>query len=468
MTPLTSGKHEFVLKGNPRVSSRDGCEGNLNWTFSSISIAANSSKFSDSSSQPGLSSALLEMHVGNVSVSSVRGQQVVLPVWYKSSSQKKPYILWVFERPGASRLQILTYINGIIKVEDTSLKHRIGFVHPVPHFNVSIFINNTQEVDSGQYVCTVNVEDDSAIDGKNIGLLNLTVLVPPSAPTCQIHGSPYVGGNITMSCKSPYGKPIPKYRWERTAPTAQHFIEPFQDPISGNLMLKNLSREMSGTYVCTAKNNAGISKCNITLEVNSYNNAAVIAGAVVGCLIGIGLITVCILQFFVCRKKKKNTQEEMANEIKEDAVAPKTLSWAKGSGSDTVSKNGTLSSVNTTRDHKLYMSKPVSDTASIITAAGSTVGYKPQYTTLRSGTLTPTPSLSSQSLPLYFPPVMNGNHYQNTVPSNRNALHRTNGPQLQPPQQEPAVPQGLTTSTLARMGAVPVMVPAQSHAGSLV
>lgn len=34
-------------------------------------------------------------------------------------------------------------------------------------------------------------------------------------------------------------------------------------------MLKNLSREMSGTYVCTAKNNAGISKCNITLEVNS-------------------------------------------------------------------------------------------------------------------------------------------------------------------------------------------------------
>ncbi|CAM5171619.1 unnamed protein product [Eretmochelys imbricata] len=416
----------------------------------------------------GLSSALLEVRVGQASISTIQGQRVVLPIWYTSTSQKSPYVSWVLERPGANRLQILTYMDGTVKVQETYLKNRTGFVHPMPFFNISIAINNTQEMDSGEYMCTVNILDEDAINGKNIGLINLTVLVPPSPPTCQIQGKPYLGGNVTMSCRSSFSKPSPKYSWQRTAPNTQVFFAPAQDLTRGTLMLTNLSKEMSGMYVCTAANVAGSSKCNVTLEVNSPVSAAVIAGAVVGSLIGVGLIILFVLQMFVYRKKKKDPQEEMANEIKEDAVAPKTPSWAKSSGSDIVSKNGTLSSVHTTRDHKLYPSKPASDTASITTAAGSTVGYKPPCSHPRSRTLTPTPSLSSQSLPLYFPPGMNGSHYPSTVPSNRNTLHRTNGAQPQVPRQEPTVPQGLTTSTLTRMGAVPVMVPAQSQAGSLV
>uniref|UniRef100_A0A8C0H5T6 Endothelial cell adhesion molecule n=1 Tax=Chelonoidis abingdonii TaxID=106734 RepID=A0A8C0H5T6_CHEAB len=315
--------------------------------------------------------------------------------------------------------QILTYMDGTVKVQETYLKNRTGFVYPMPFFNISIAINNTQEMDSGEYMCTVNILDEDTINGKNIGLINLTVLVPPSPPMCQIHGKPYLGGNVTMSCKSSFSKPSPKYTWQRTAPNTQVFFAPAQDLTRGTLMLTNLSKEMSGTYVCTAANVAGSSKCNITLEVNSPLSAAMIAGAVVGSLVGVGLIILFVLQMFVYRKKKKDTQEELANEIKEDAVAPKTPSWGKSSGSDIVSKNGTLSSVHTARDPKLYPS---------------------------NRTLTPTPSLSSQSLPLYFPPGMNGSHYPST----------------------PTVPQGLTTSTLTRMGAVPVMVPAQSQAGSLV
>uniref|UniRef100_A0A8C0ITF9 Endothelial cell adhesion molecule n=1 Tax=Chelonoidis abingdonii TaxID=106734 RepID=A0A8C0ITF9_CHEAB len=278
--------------------------------------------------------------------------------------------------------QILTYMDGTVKVQETYLKNRTGFVYPMPFFNISIAINNTQEMDSGEYMCTVNILDEDTINGKNIGLINLTVLVPPSPPMCQIHGKPYLGGNVTMSCKSSFSKPSPKYTWQRTAPNTQVFFAPAQGR-------------------------------------NPHPDAAMIAGAVVGSLVGVGLIILFVLQMFVYRKKKKDTQEELANEIKEDAVAPKTPSWGKSSGSDIVSKNGTLSSVHTARDPKLYPS---------------------------NRTLTPTPSLSSQSLPLYFPPGMNGSHYPST----------------------PTVPQGLTTSTLTRMGAVPVMVPAQSQAGSLV
>uniref|UniRef100_A0A8C0H444 Endothelial cell adhesion molecule n=1 Tax=Chelonoidis abingdonii TaxID=106734 RepID=A0A8C0H444_CHEAB len=306
--------------------------------------------------------------------------------------------------------QILTYMDGTVKVQETYLKNRTGFVYPMPFFNISIAINNTQEMDSGEYMCTVNILDEDTINGKNIGLINLTVLVPPSPPMCQIHGKPYLGGNVTMSCKSSFSKPSPKYTWQRL--------------ISSN------ARLLPWLGVRPAGN------------VNTQRP----------CLLSLAPGTDSISAFL----------------FREDAVAPKTPSWGKSSGSDIVSKNGTLSSVHTARDPKLYPSKPASDTASITTAAGSTVGYRPPYNHPRSRTLTPTPSLSSQSLPLYFPPGMNGSHYPSTVPSNRNTLHRTNGAQPQAPRQEPTVPQGLTTSTLTRMGAVPVMVPAQSQAGSLV
>lgn len=75
-----------------------------------------------------------------------------------------------------SVFQVLTYIDGKSKVEEMYLKHRVGFLYPMPSSNISIAINNTQEDDSGQYMCTVNLGDENSVDGRNIGLLNLTVL----------------------------------------------------------------------------------------------------------------------------------------------------------------------------------------------------------------------------------------------------------------------------------------------------
>ncbi|KAM3830457.1 endothelial cell-selective adhesion molecule [Vipera latastei] len=336
----------------------------------------------------------------------IQGQQAILPVSYTSTSVSVPFVTWHRERPG-ERLQILAFMYDTTKVEDPDLKQRLGFFFRMPFHNVSLVINNTKEMDSGQYMCTVNVPDDNTKKGL--------------------------------------------------------------------LMLTNLTIEMSGVYLCNSSSLAGYSNCTLSLEVQPPFNTAVVAGAVVGTLIGLGLIIFFTLQMFIYRKKKKEAQEDVANEIKqvsEDAIAPKTLSWVKNSCTDGLSRNGTLSSMNTTRDQKLYPVRPPSDTASITTAAGSMVGFKGPFSDRRNGTLTPTPSLSSQSLPLYFPPVINGVqcHHAN-VPTHRNNLHRTNRAQPQAPQQqEPPAPttQGLTASTLNRMGAVPVMVPAQSQAGSLV
>ncbi|NXY20843.1 ESAM protein, partial [Atrichornis clamosus] len=164
-------------------------------------------------------------------------------------------------------VQILTYLDGVVKVEETELKPRVGFLYPVLTHNISVFINATQERDSGQYMCTVNVVDDSIRSDKNVGVINLTVLVPPAAPTCQLHGNPTVGANVTLSCSSKKGKPSPVYQWQRTAPTVEVFFPPTQDRARGTLKLTNLSLEMSGVYVCTAENRAGFERCSIVLEV---------------------------------------------------------------------------------------------------------------------------------------------------------------------------------------------------------
>ncbi|NXN29931.1 ESAM protein, partial [Nycticryphes semicollaris] len=164
--------------------------------------------------------------------------------------------------------QILTYLDGVVKVEESELKPRVGFLYPILTHNISVFINATRERDSGQYMCTVNVVDDVTSTGKNIGVINLTVLVPPATPACQLHGNPTVGANVTLSCSSEKGKPSPTYQWQRTAPTLQVFFPPAQGKVArGTLKLTNLSLEMSGLYVCVVENRAGSAECSIVLEV---------------------------------------------------------------------------------------------------------------------------------------------------------------------------------------------------------
>lgn len=94
-------------------------------------------------------------------------------------------------RAGVFSAQILTYLDGVVKVEETELKPRVGFLYPVLTHNISVFINATRERDSGQYMCTVNVVDDATSTGKNVAVINLTVLgkglqgAPvPCAPPC--------------------------------------------------------------------------------------------------------------------------------------------------------------------------------------------------------------------------------------------------------------------------------------------
>lgn len=52
--------------------------------------------------------------------------------------------------------------------------------------------------------------------------------VPPSPPICTMTGNPVVKGNVTLSCKSRHGKPIPQYKWTKAAPLSEVFFSPMQ------------------------------------------------------------------------------------------------------------------------------------------------------------------------------------------------------------------------------------------------
>ncbi|XP_062894397.1 endothelial cell-selective adhesion molecule-like isoform X1 [Mobula hypostoma] len=335
---------------------------------------------------------------------------------------------------------IVMYSSSQITIE-RQYRDRISFLHSKPTRDVSIYINNTKLADSGHYTCTVV----SAKPGlMKTGITNLSVLIPPSTPKCSIDGSKFVGHNVTLTCHSSSGKPVPTYTWQRISPKPQSFNFPIHNSQMGTLILRNLTKEMSGLYTCSSINLAGNASCSIQMEVITSNNAWVIAGAVIGALLGICLLVAIIVFCCTYRSKRAPEKEEnLANEIKEDAQSPVGNVWIKN---DLISKNGTLSSANSTmRSYKPYPNKPPSYAASTITAldAGSTGSCnRPKH-----------PQKSD---------------YAMTVNSHRSSPSaRDNRAQLQAPKQEPALP-SMTSSNLARMGAVPVMVPAQSQVGSLV
>ncbi|KAB5543539.1 hypothetical protein PHYPO_G00080360 [Pangasianodon hypophthalmus] len=401
---------------------------------------------------PGL---LAQLELPQTNVVVIQGQTAVLQASYIGGDPSSATIIWTY----LDQSEIIIRYNNGLEI-GTQYKGRVGFVHPMPSNNLSIYINNTSESDSGVYICQVL---SSGIAGF-VKQLTLNVTVPPAMPVCKLQGKPEVKANVTLSCFSSSGKPVPKYKWSKTSPTSEFFFSPMLNEAAGTLKLNNLSSNMSGKYECTASNSAGEAKCYINLEVITSTNAGVIAGATVGALVGLILIILVIV--FLWTRKRKDTEDDLANDIKEDAQAPKRVSWAKsGTGSDIISKNGTLSSVRSsplphdTHDHHSHhypITQPTSDTASIITGSTS---YQPRPAGISSTPEHALPGYNTNAMAPRNPPAPSS--------SNGGSLPRTAA--LQPPTSRyvPA-PSGVSAANLSRMGGVPIMVPAQNQAGSLV
>ncbi|XP_070699533.1 endothelial cell adhesion molecule a [Pempheris klunzingeri] len=434
----------------------------------------------------GLSGIWAQLHIPQTNVDGIKGQPLLLRASYSTDpggDQSTNTVLWNFVSNNTQL--IISYTKGSMIVGSSQFKGRVGFTTNMPSRDVSLYINNTQESDSGRYICQV-ITPSSGLTRE----LKVDIKVPPAVPKCSLSGKPVLKGNVTLSCRSSSGKPIPIYKWRKTSPTSEVFFSPMLNEKAGTLKLSNLSSNMSGKYVCTASNSVKSETCFINLEIVTSTNVGMIVGATVGSVVGFLFLVFICLVFLV--KRRRDNEDDMANEIKEDAQAPKRVSWAKsGMGSDIISKNGTLSSIASSPHHKepshhnnhhhlqQYPQRPASDTASIITATGSMSGYRPSR---HHGASTPTHYSynNNTTLPRGQPVSSEASTNGSSLPRperytqlpQAQVLPQTYSQpqlQLQPAPSPPPLPTStVTASNITRMGGVPIMVPAQNQAGSLV
>ncbi|KAI5625408.1 immunoglobulin superfamily member 11 precursor [Silurus asotus] len=418
----------------------------------------------------------LEVTVSQSSVQVARGQAAILPCTFTTSAAlNNLYIIWMVTPLANANQpeQVIIYQGGQVFSLANRMNNRVGFVATMPSTSASIFINNTQLADTGTYQCLVNNLPDRG--GRNIGVIGLTVLVPPSLPACRIQGSLDVGSDVTLLCGSEEGIPTPTYSWEKVDSVPKLPLGAMQDQMQGTVSLKNISAGTSGVYQCTASNAIGTSTCQLNLQVVTPQPQSVglIAGTVVsGVLAAVIFALLVIVTLFYWRNKNRYEEDDIPNEIREDDLPPKRSSSVKAFQADaSSSENDTLTSTNTYNSRYWHNAKASYDAnsftrydgQSLTTGGGTGAGGGGAYTN------------GSHTLPAPKTLVVTANSAPVVTRSNGTLSQRV-PPSTPPPPTGSAhthVPNrthsyAVSQAALERMGAVPVMVPAQSRAGSLV
>ncbi|XP_034369207.1 cell surface A33 antigen [Arvicanthis niloticus] len=238
---------------------------------------------------------------------AARGGSVTLPCTYSTSvSDRDGFIQWAkllrsqTERVVTWNFVTKKYIYGI------RYENRVTVSNGVELSDASITIDQLTMDDNGTYECSVSLMSDQDVTSGS--RVSLTVLVAPSKPDCGIEGETVIGNNIQLTCRSAEGSPSPQYSWKSYNILNQQ--RPLSQPVSGEpLLLKNISTETAGYYICTSSNEVGTESCNITVAPRppSMNIAlyAGIAGGTFVALIIIGVIVYCCC----CREKDDKAQD---------------------------------------------------------------------------------------------------------------------------------------------------------------
>ncbi|XP_063059339.1 coxsackievirus and adenovirus receptor homolog [Engraulis encrasicolus] len=288
------------------------------------------------------------------------------------------------------------------------LKDRVHFFSSDPKTgDASINLLALKSADTGTYQCKVK-----KVPGIRSRKVVLRVMVAPSKPRCSSEGSSEVGKDVVLRCASSDGTSPINYDWERTTGTKLLPASAVTDGISGSLTIRNASEAFSGMYRCTAKNPVGKQDCAIELSIIPPRNMGGIIAASIICVL-LALIIIAIILFCCCRaRNRKKYEKEISYEIREDVPPPKSRVSTARSFTSVGSQRSSLGSMSPSNLHEY-----------------ATHNSKSQYDKIPSEEYERPPSHAP--LP---PPV---------------------GPKPMGPN-------------LSRMGAIPVMIPAQNRDGSIV
>ncbi|XP_030695879.1 V-set and immunoglobulin domain-containing protein 2 isoform X1 [Globicephala melas] len=303
-------------------------------------------------SAPGLA---VEVKVPIEPLSAPVGKTAELTCSYSTSVGDNFALEWSFVQPGrpvSSSQPILYFTNGQLYPTGSKAERASLLQNPPTGGVATLKLTDVHPSDTGTYLCHVNNPPDFYSNG--LGLINLTVLVPPNSPSCSQSGQTSVGGSTALRCSSSEGAPRPVYNWIRlgSSPTPPPGSM-VQDEVSGRLILTNLSLASSGTYRCVATNQMGSASCELTLSVTEPSKGRV-AGAVIGVLLGMLFLSVavfCLIRFQKDRRKKPK-ETYGGSDLREDATAPgisEQTSVRADSNSGLLERPSSASTVTTTK-----------------------------------------------------------------------------------------------------------------------
>ncbi|XP_028840638.1 CXADR-like membrane protein [Denticeps clupeoides] len=335
-------------------------------------------------------------------------------------------IEWLLVKPNAKQNVVITYFAGQVFDPNEEDAGRVSFAADYLRGDASLLISDLSLTDTGEYTCKV----------KNGGkyhwsTVNLIVLVKPSKPRCLMEGRLLEGSDVKMSCKSSDGSDPILYKWERVLDKAKYggklpplALIDLKNPEI--VTLKNLTKESAGVYKCTASNDVGEESCIVEVKLHYVHGMGVVAGAVVGVSFGVLLIVLIIWLVFRKKEKKKYEEEEAPNEIREDAEAPKA---------------------------KLVKPNSISSSRSGSSRSGASSTQSMVHNTTPRGPKPHLPAVAALRENRQQSPTA----YNHVVPK---TLEHSS-PKPSPPKPSPPK---LSPGNLTRMGATPVMIPAQTKA----
>ncbi|XP_017286624.1 coxsackievirus and adenovirus receptor homolog [Kryptolebias marmoratus] len=357
-----------------------------------------------------LASGLEITSTGTSPINKASGQSVKLECQFTLASEDSgPLdIEWsLVAADNQNKDEVVILYSGDRVYEDyyTPMKGRVHFSSSDPKTgDASINLTGLKSSDSGTYHC--KVKKAPGIDNRKMKLI---VMVQPSKPRCFAEGRTEEGKNIVLRCTTAEGTKPMQYKWEKLSDSKLLPASAVLDPVEGTINVRNVSASASGTYRCVASNSVGTEECLLHLNVTPPpNTAGIVAGSIIAVLLILLIIAIILFCCLRARNKRKY-EKEICNEIREDVPPPKSR---------------------------------------VSTARSFTMGS--QRSSL--GSMSPS-NLHEYALKTQYDKIPSSEEYE------------------RPPSHAPVPPPSankMVGPNLSRMGAIPVMTPAQNRDGSIV
>ncbi|KAL8183982.1 UNVERIFIED_CONTAM: hypothetical protein K2H54_002831 [Gekko kuhli] len=324
-------------------------------------------------------SGAVKVSVAADNIQVVQGGSVLLPCYFHTTAPlNRLNIIWTVV-PAADPnqpQQVLAYEQGEVVESVSHYTGRVAFAFS-PTRSATIILNDTRSSDSGTYQCSVMNPPDTATP--NIGVIQLTVFVPPSNPRCSSEGTGDEGGTLQFSCTVDEGMPTPAFAWEKIPPTTQPLVTSYEDDHHIFLTFHNLTTEASGLYRCTASNMLGSVSCSLELRVHGAprSSTSLVVGITLMLIMGLVLLTLFALVLWLHhRSRDKWEEEDSYNEIRLDNLSLGRLLVTKSPPGDLSTSSPvtqplwifTSSTPNTTYAHREWRPRP--GTVSQVTLPG--------------------------------------------------------------------------------------------------